>query len=88
MDDAHWLDPESLEALLFVARRLGAEGIALILGARDDESRRLEDADLPAPALGPGARGRRRAGRSQLQRGPARPVVHALVAGAAAIRWP
>ncbi|MFE6892110.1 AAA family ATPase [Streptomyces sp. NPDC057694] len=35
VDDAHWLDHASARALLFAARRLQAEGIALVLGARD-----------------------------------------------------
>ena len=35
VDDAHWLDQASATALLFAARRLDAEGIALIFGARD-----------------------------------------------------
>ncbi|MFC8100236.1 AAA family ATPase [Streptomyces sp. NPDC057363] len=34
VDDAHWLDRASAEALLFAARRLDAEGIALIIAAR------------------------------------------------------
>ncbi|WP_353943319.1 AAA family ATPase [Streptomyces sp. HUAS MG91] len=34
VDDAHWLDHASARALLFAARRLQAEGIALVLGAR------------------------------------------------------
>ncbi|MGW7412336.1 helix-turn-helix transcriptional regulator [Streptomyces sp. NPDC054863] len=34
VDDAQWLDRASAEALLFAARRLDAEGIALIIGAR------------------------------------------------------
>src|SRR5688500_5776648 len=37
VDDVHWLDAASLEALLFAARRVAAEGIVLILGARDGE---------------------------------------------------
>ncbi|NUR85210.1 MAG: AAA family ATPase, partial [Nonomuraea sp.] len=35
IDDAHWLDLESAEALLFTARRLGAERVAMIFAVRD-----------------------------------------------------
>ena len=34
VDDCHWLDQSSGEALAFVARRLGTDGIALLLAAR------------------------------------------------------
>jgi DNA-binding CsgD family transcriptional regulator len=45
VDDAHWLDRASAEALVFAARRLGAEGIAVILAARG------HDQPFPAPGL-------------------------------------
>jgi DNA-binding CsgD family transcriptional regulator len=45
VDDAHWLDGSSAAALAFAARRLGEEGIALIMAARDGEGR------FPAPGL-------------------------------------
>jgi hypothetical protein len=35
VDDAHWLDGPSREALLFAGRRLGSEGVLLLLGTRD-----------------------------------------------------
>ncbi|WP_214401046.1 LuxR family transcriptional regulator [Pseudonocardia lacus] len=34
VDDAHWLDRESLDTLLFVARRIQAESLAIVFGAR------------------------------------------------------
>jgi DNA-binding CsgD family transcriptional regulator len=37
VDDAHWLDTPSREALLFAGRRLGSEGVLLLLGMRDRE---------------------------------------------------
>jgi hypothetical protein len=39
VDDAHWADAPSLDALAFVARRLEVEPIALVLAARADEGR-------------------------------------------------
>ena len=37
VDDAHWLDRESLDALGFVARRIANEPIALLFAARSEE---------------------------------------------------
>jgi DNA-binding CsgD family transcriptional regulator len=35
VDDAHWLDGPSREALLFAGRRLGSDGVVLLLAMRD-----------------------------------------------------
>src|SRR5205085_3600757 len=35
VDDAQWLDSPSREALLFAARRLGMEGVLVVLASRD-----------------------------------------------------
>jgi DNA-binding CsgD family transcriptional regulator/tetratricopeptide (TPR) repeat protein len=35
VDDAHWLDPATAGALLFCARRLGADRVAMVFAARD-----------------------------------------------------
>jgi DNA-binding CsgD family transcriptional regulator/tetratricopeptide (TPR) repeat protein len=35
VDDAHWLDPASAGALLFCARRLGADRVAMVFAARE-----------------------------------------------------
>jgi DNA-binding NarL/FixJ family response regulator len=51
VDDAQWLDRPSADALLFVARRLEAEGIALIFSTRDGDARRFEAPGLPALEL-------------------------------------
>jgi DNA-binding CsgD family transcriptional regulator len=45
VDDAQWLDLPSVEALVFAARRLDAEPIAIFFAARD------QDAPFPAPGL-------------------------------------
>jgi DNA-binding CsgD family transcriptional regulator len=45
VDDAHWLDRASASALVFAARRLDAEGIAIIFATRD------QHAEFPASGL-------------------------------------
>jgi DNA-binding CsgD family transcriptional regulator len=35
VDDAHWLDPDSMAALAFVGRRLQADRVVLVFGVRD-----------------------------------------------------
>ena len=52
LDDVHWLDDSSAQALLFAFRRLVADPIAVLLAARDDEPSVLYDADLPTIRVG------------------------------------
>jgi DNA-binding CsgD family transcriptional regulator/DNA replicative helicase MCM subunit Mcm2 (Cdc46/Mcm family) len=47
VDDAHWLDAPSAEVIGFVARRLDAEGILLLLALRDSEPATLDTTGLP-----------------------------------------
>uniref|UniRef100_UPI0025FB4A61 AAA family ATPase n=1 Tax=Nocardioides sp. TaxID=35761 RepID=UPI0025FB4A61 len=47
VDDAHWLDDASAAALLFTARRLEGEAIALLFAVRDDETGSFGVSDLP-----------------------------------------
>jgi DNA-binding CsgD family transcriptional regulator len=52
VDDAQWLDDASADALVFVARRLEAEGIAMLFAAREGEIRRFEAPGLPELHVG------------------------------------
>ena len=51
VDDAHWLDAESLAAIVFAARRLQAERVAVVVAARTGEGRDLRGSGLPVIAL-------------------------------------
>ena len=52
VDDAQWLDQPSADALLFVARRLQAEGVVVLFGARDGDQRDFSAPGLPERRLG------------------------------------
>jgi DNA-binding CsgD family transcriptional regulator len=52
VDDAHWLDDASAAALLFVARRVENERVALLFGAREGDVRQFDSGDLPSVDVG------------------------------------
>ncbi len=52
VDDAHWLDEASEAAVLFVARRLGPERVAMVFAAREGDLRRFESGELPELVVG------------------------------------
>jgi DNA-binding CsgD family transcriptional regulator len=51
-DDAHWLDPETLAVLVFVARRLGVEPIAALMAVRAQHTGVLSGTGLGQLRLG------------------------------------
>jgi DNA-binding CsgD family transcriptional regulator len=51
VDDAHWLDGSSAQALLFAFRRLVADPIAVLIAVRDGDPSLLDGADLPTLRL-------------------------------------
>ena len=52
IDDAHWLDSSSAQALLFAVRRLVADPIAVLIAVREGEPSLLDGADLPTLSIG------------------------------------
>jgi DNA-binding CsgD family transcriptional regulator len=52
VDDAHWLDDASADALLFAARRLQADRVAVVFAARDGDARTFRHDGVPALLLG------------------------------------
>ncbi len=57
VDDVQWLDAPSVEAIVFAARRLGGEGVAMLLAAREGAGRRVDTAGVEEINLGPLAPG-------------------------------
>jgi DNA-binding CsgD family transcriptional regulator len=52
VDDAQWLDDASAESLVFAARRLEAERVAMLFAAREGEARAFDAPGLPELRLG------------------------------------
>lgn len=51
VDDAHWMDGSTADALLFAVRRLVADPVAIVLGVRTGESSLVDGTDLPTLRL-------------------------------------
>jgi DNA-binding CsgD family transcriptional regulator len=67
VDDAHWLDDASLDALTFAARRLVAERVVVVFAGRAGDGRAFAARGLPVmdlQGLDPGAAGALLAGRA------------------------
>lgn len=52
VDDAHWLDSASAGSLLFCARRLGADRVAMVFAAREDAASRFDAPGVDELVLG------------------------------------
>lgn len=80
VDDAHWLDPASAGALLFCARRLGADRVVMVFASRDGAGERFEATGVQDLALkGLGGEASRALLAEQLGGRPAESVVTRLV---------
>jgi DNA-binding CsgD family transcriptional regulator len=51
VDDAHWLDQASAQAVLVVSRRLGADRVAVVFAARDGDERTFAPDGVPVLPL-------------------------------------
>jgi DNA-binding CsgD family transcriptional regulator len=51
IDDAHWIDAPSAQALLFAFRRLLADPVAVLIAVREGEPSLLDGSDLPTSRL-------------------------------------
>ncbi|MGV8964932.1 MAG: AAA family ATPase [Cellulomonas sp.] len=51
IDDAHWLDAASADALLFATRRLEADRVAMVFAARDTDDRTFAPEGIPSLRL-------------------------------------
>jgi predicted ATPase len=51
IDEAQWLDPESLDVFAFVARRLQAEAVAMFFAMRDDPAVEVHVVGIPSLRL-------------------------------------
>jgi DNA-binding CsgD family transcriptional regulator len=83
VDDAQWLDQPSADAISFAARRLAADRIAVVFGAREGEARRFEGSGMPELVLAGLDEEAARSLLSAYQRDMAAPVRDRLLAGAA-----
>ncbi len=53
LDDAHWLDRESADAIAFVGRRMAGIELAIVAVVRDGEPSKFDLTQLPTRAVGP-----------------------------------
>src|SRR5437016_167977 len=51
VDDLQWIDPESQQLMLFVARRLATEHVVILFAAREMPGAQYQVGDLPAIRL-------------------------------------
>lgn len=80
VDDAHWLDPASAGALLFCARRLGADRVAMVFAARDGVAAAFEAPGLAEVTVsGLDAEAARALLAARLGGAPADEVAHRLI---------